>query len=223
MSIRNSFQFKVCALSDEERVLEQWLGCPDVIFLPQIVSFEILDWRPVPGRVGFAGTLDHTPNLVALNEVLRRLTNSGHEIEFEIIGRPAEIGDRLSTQYPFVRYLGGLPEKDCREAASRWSLFLNPVFWLSRGASTKLGQGLAWGLPVLTTRLGRRGYEVPAGTMFECRDCPDDFVNQLLELATDPTKVQTIQKRLIATRAAFVSRAAIADRMREWVSGVHPI
>jgi hypothetical protein len=44
-----------------------------------------------------------------------------------------------------------------KEAAS-WAFFMNPVFYYSRGVSTKLAKAFSWGLPVITSEIGCRGY-----------------------------------------------------------------
>ena len=72
MSLRQSLDH-VFTLSEEETIFEQWLGAKSVSWLPRAVSPQPLDWRPILGRVGFVGTLEHTPNYEGLVNVLNIL------------------------------------------------------------------------------------------------------------------------------------------------------
>ena len=198
--IRHRWIDAACVMSQEEAVLERWLGVRQTIVLPRMVTPAFVDWSPVPSRVGYVGTLDHTPNRAALEEVCLRVAKTRCPFELHVVGRPESVGRALAAKYPCVCYLGGLGHAELRAAASSWSLFLNPIFWLARGASMKLGQGLALGLPVLTTASGARGYEAQEGTLSQTPDDPGEFVRLLLALLSQPARLQECraQSRLFA-------------------------
>ena len=61
----------VCVMTPEEEILERWLGANRTLVLPRVIWQRPIDWQPVSGRVGFVGTLNHTPNLVALEAICR--------------------------------------------------------------------------------------------------------------------------------------------------------
>ncbi len=61
---------------------------------------------------------------------------------------------------------------------------LNPVFYFSRGVSTKLGKALALGIPVITTQKGMRGYQWKKGEILTC-DQPAEMADLILKYAFD--------------------------------------
>lgn len=188
----------VCVMSDEEETLERWLGAPRTVVLPRVITPSSLDWNPLPGRVGFVGTLDHTPNRIALDRLcaaLLRLSPQG--ISVRLVGGPADIAKELAARYPFVEPLGRLDDDALAREIGTWSLFLNPVFWLSRGASMKLGRALAWGIPALTTRSGARGYRLSPGTAWVVEDDDARFAERLATLAFDTTALETARRTLL--------------------------
>lgn len=203
----------VCVMSAEEGVIERWLGAKRVIELARLITPDPLPLRPVAKRIGYVGTLDHTPNRVALELLCTEISQCADlDLELRLVGRPSGTGENFARRFSFVRYLGPLDEGALREEAATWSLFVNPVFWLSRGASMKLGQALGWGLPVLTTRSGARGYDFGDTPPPMCGDSPHDFVSRLKQLLTEPAlREARVASQLAAT--AGPARAELARRL----------
>ena len=180
----------VCVMSEEEKVLERWLGAKNTIVLHRTIHVEQLLWNPKIGRVGFVGTLNHTPNRVAIEQICREISKkSSINIELRLVGRPEPDGQKLADQYSFVTYLGALDEDALKAEVCTWSLFLNPIFWLSRGASMKLGQAISWGIPFLTTRSGSRGYQTPESEFITTSDNCHDFVSRLFEITNNRNNI----------------------------------
>jgi glycosyltransferase involved in cell wall biosynthesis len=208
----------VCVLSREEEVIERWLGAKETLFLPRIINREPLDWAPVINRVGYVGTLDHIPNRVALESILTSLNRRKHELVVEIVGAPPHIGMTLQAQFSFVRYLGVLNDEDLRDAARQWCAFLNPIFWLSRGSSMKLAQALSWGVPCVTTRCGRRGYELPCDAVIETSDDVNEFVARVLESAKNCELLKAVKKNMEVAVQTLPSNLSVAELLRNKVS-----
>lgn len=205
----------VCVMSEEEAVLERWLGARKTVVLPRIIQPRLLDWKPVPGRVGFVGTLDHTPNRVALERLCARLqTMAAKGIELRLAGGPVKTGESLAARYPFVTYVGRLDNETLRHEASTWSLFLNPIFWLSRGASMKLGQSLAWGVPALTTRAGARGYRLSPGQTVITDDTEESFASELLALVEAPERLEVVRRHLTEATETWPNATVLARELR---------
>lgn len=157
---RNDIDAVLC-LSETEQQINNWLGAKRTFFIPRTYKPNFLPWSPVKGRVGFVGTLDHLPNYEGLKYYLDELKNvDSTEVRIRIVGGPSNFGTLLQRRYSFVDYLGRLDNVALEEEASTWNIFLNPIFWFSRGASTKLAQGINWGLPIITTPAGNRGYRI---------------------------------------------------------------
>ena len=150
----------VITISNNETYIDQWLGAQNVFFLPRLLRPEFIDWKPKANTIGFVGTLDHLPNLAGIELLADQLLLQGFDGTLKIVGSPEHLGHSLEKKYKFIHYCGALNDTQLLAEAATWSIFLNPVFWYARGSSTKLSKAINWGLPVLTTQAGTRGYEL---------------------------------------------------------------
>ncbi len=149
----------ILCLSREDEIINQWMGAKQTVFIPRVFDAEFLNWYPQGNIAGFVGTLTHPPNFDGLLGLCDEIAKIYRDpLQIQIVGSGDLQGQQLEKKYPFVRYLGTLKNKDLVLSAEKWSYFLNPIFRLSRGASTKLAQGINWGLPILSTKFGNRGY-----------------------------------------------------------------
>jgi len=178
---RRRFLDMVGVMSEEEQILEKWLGAPSTFLLPRLVRAEPLVACPVPGRVGYVGTLDHTPNVVGLRRTLENFAKKRNlSLEVRIVGGPLRHGERLCKDFPGVSYLGPLSNEALRAEAATWSAFFNPIYWLSKGASMKLAQALGWKIPFVSTASGARGYIIPGLEEWIVDDQPESLVSGVL-------------------------------------------
>lgn len=206
----------VITLSHEEEVLERWLGASRVVYLPRHIEPNLLDWRPVRGRAGFVGTLDHTPNRVALEKIGGQIQNSGTSgINLRVVGRPVEAGVALAGRFPSLSYLGPLGEEELQQEVQTWSLMLNPVFWMSRGASMKLARALGWGIPTLSTRSGTRGYQTDGYGIEITEDRAEDFCGRLAALLDAPERIEEMRTRSIVRLQDKPMMAANVQQLRD--------
>ena len=211
---RHKFLDGACVMSDEEEVLERWLGAKKTLVLPRLIEPDPLDWHPVSGRVGFVGTLDHTPNRVALEQLCECLV--GMEtggLELRLVGGPINVGEALEARYPFVRYLGKLSDGELSKEVSSWLLFLNPIFWLSRGASMKLAKALAWCVPALTTRSGTRGYRLSQDEAFTVEDNVTEFASRLIGLIPHKSEIQAMRETIVRSQNEWQSISSLSDAL----------
>lgn len=207
----------VCVMSREEEALEQWLGAKWTFFIPRVVNCNPLSCASVMNRVGFVGTLSHTPNRIALEMIFQLIAKKWHGKlpEIRLVGGPEPIGRQFASDFSFVSYLGALSDSDLRSEAGSWSLFLNPIFWLSRGASMKLGMALSWGLPCLSTTFGSRGYELPSGTVFEVDSNVSIFIEGLSLLLRDREKLVDLREKISLNRSSFPTNDSIGSGLRK--------
>ena len=150
----------VITISDNETYIDQWLGAQNILFLPRILEPHFINWQPEANTIGFVGTLNHLPNIAGIKLLAKQLQLSGFTGKFKVVGACADIGNELEKQYQFIKYCGALNNEQLKNEISTWCLFINPVFWYARGSSTKLSHGINWGIPVITTPAGIRGYEL---------------------------------------------------------------
>ena len=156
ISIRKAVDAVIC-ISDEDRIFEQWLGAARTLFIPRQVVRSRLTLQPVAGRIGTVSTLDHGPNLDGIRQLALELEGA-EGIELRLVGGPENMGRELESRFRSIRYLGRLTNAELEDEAATWCVFANPIFCQARGASTKVATALGWGLPVLTTPQGARGY-----------------------------------------------------------------
>jgi hypothetical protein len=205
----------ICVMSEEEEMLERWLGAKRIVVLPRIIRPRPVDWKPSPRRVGFVGTLNHTPNRVALELICSQLqTKVPAGFELRLAGGPEEAGRALAKKYAFITYVGRPDEEALRSEVASWSLFLNPIFWLSRGASMKLGQSLSWAVPSLTTRAGARGYQLSPDQTFMTDDTAEDFTARLITLISDRDALDTLRTKLLQSGPHWPDATSIAQRLQ---------
>jgi glycosyltransferase involved in cell wall biosynthesis len=217
---RHRFIDGVVVMSREEEVLERWLGAQRTVVLPRLITPDFINWSPTAGRCGYVGTLDHTPNRVALEKVCVELDRCGdHRIELRVVGGPVEIGRQFAARFTFVNYLGRLDDDALRTEAATWGLFLNPILWLARGASMKLGMALAWGLPVLTTKTGARGYEWSTGDVPVCADSAANFARELVRLLSDPAALVRAKHASELAAQSAPKLHDLASRLRTLANG----
>jgi hypothetical protein len=149
----------VLTLSPLDVEVEKWLGSRKVLWVPRTIMEPRLETHPVDQRVGCVSTLDHPPNSSGLQQFFDALEGKvSRNFRFRLVGGPASKGAALAQRYGFVEYLGPISDQQLRAEAATWCCFIHPLFFYSKGCSTKLAMGLGWGLPVATTKFGARGY-----------------------------------------------------------------
>jgi len=158
LQIRSALDGVIC-VSETDLVFEEWLGAKKCLFLPRQIrsSGNDFDWTPKSRRVGLVATLNHGPNFHGLAMLGNQLQNHDN-VEVRVVGGPEQVGRSLATQYKAITYLGPISDEDLHSEAQSWGAFINPIFCYARGVSTKVATALGWGLPVLTTPIGSRGY-----------------------------------------------------------------
>ncbi len=209
----------VVAISPYDAATEAWLGTRSTTWLPRTTRPELLDWKPQQAFFGYVGTLDHAPNLEGLHEVLLALEKYPESsIRVRIVGGPHRVGNWLEARFSTVDYLGNLDDQALRAEASGWQAFVHPIFCQARGCSTKLATALAWGIPIVTTELGRRGYVWSAGGCIEAND-PGDFVERMLQLR-DGDFAQRTRSDVMAAATSGPDIVDVASRLRSFLDSV---
>lgn len=210
----------VIVLSENELATDQWLGAEKLLFLPQLLLPDFIHWKPATSILGFAGTLDHLPNLLGIQLLAEALQQSAFTGCLEIIGGPAVIGDKLAERFSFIRYKGMLTEEQLKASACHWSIFLNPVFWYARGASTKLAQGINWGLPCLTTPAGSRGYVLSDERMVTASNTPVCFAQAILSELSKQNRNVSELKQCVETNALHFDKGEYVAKLTQFLAAL---
>jgi glycosyltransferase involved in cell wall biosynthesis len=212
----------VLTVSPIEESLEKWLGAAHVLMVPRIVTTQFINRNPVLGRVGFIGDLSHAPNYFGIDELCKAiaLLPTKELITLRLVGSPAAVGKQLEKNYPFVNYLDYMDNNALQQEVASWTYFLNPVFYYSRGVSTKLAKALGWGLPVISTDIGCRGYEWERGSLVIV-ESPADMANAVLNLSNNAEAIAKSDKEvkdLIATMPNLDSTSNLLSDFLDCIS-----
>ena len=203
----------VLAMSETEKHIEYWLGAKEVLMIPRFFQPSFLNWVPQK-KYGYVGTLNHTPNisaLVSLFESIEKI-NRNPEFDIEIVGSPESKGMELAKRFNFVKYLGAKTDEELKGVASEWGYFINPIFWYSRGASMKLRTAINWGLPIISTNAGARGYEWKKGSLLLCTESPIAMAKILLDNNIfEKSEYWSNQSRIIAENGVPLSE--LSDKL----------
>ena len=184
----------VLSVSPIESAIENWLGASSVYMVPRSLVNHSLETKFIPGRIGFFSDLSHEPNFYGISKLCESIEAvGGTTIKLVLAGGGQLRAERLCSQFPFVEYAGYLPDLEFEKELSTWSFALNPVFYYSRGVSTKLGKSLSYGLPVISTSAGLRGYEWRDGEL-PLAESPDEMAILIDKICSDRNIIEHYRK-----------------------------
>jgi len=207
----------VLTVSEIEVAIEKWMGAKKVFFVPRTLKEDFISWDPVMGRIGFVGDLDHFPNyygLVQLCEAIS-LNNMASKISVRVAGKAGKQLNLILQKYSFVRALGYLDNEQLKAEAASWMYYLNLVFYYSKGVSTKLGKGMNWGLPVISTEAGNRGYVFKEGGVLTVNNA-DEIISIVQSRIAD-------KEQLTIDRNNIVLAVKASDKYEDIMNTVSPL
>ena len=202
----------VVTLSETEKQIENWMNAKKTLFFPRFLQSAFLHYQPDLDKIGFVGRLDHPPNIQGLGILCNSFSKKDTgKLKIRVVGAPISDGKKLAKKYGFVEYLGELSDEALETEAASWSYFLNPVWWYSTGASTKLAKAISWGLPIATTTAGRRGYSWIDGQIQETNS-PDEMCEMILTSVKDINEIKYLSNE---TKKVAVSGPELGALTRE--------
>jgi hypothetical protein len=212
---RQAIDVAVC-IAETDMVFEQWLGSERTLFLPRSVSAKPLPNRTIKGRLGTVATLNHGPNLDGIRKLAEALTVKP-ELKLRLVGGPAETGARLQAEFKSIEYVGRLSDSELEAEAATWCGFVNPIFCQARGASTKVATALEWGIPVITSTTGSRGYYWD-DTKLPRADTPEGLARICEQILQEDTN--SLRQRAELVRQLAPDIATCAQLLKECVESV---
>ena len=216
---RHRYVDLVCAMSKEEEAIEKWLGAKNTFFFPRVIKPSPIKWKPQVGKIGFVGTLNHTPNYIALEEICKQL-QPGSKLNFNIVGSGEFEGKALANKYPFVKYLGKLNDQELSDEAATWMYFINPIFWHSKGASMKLAQAINWQIPIISTVAGARGYQFKTEILNLVPNKVEDFAREIERLHLNLAQAEIQHQNLQNHRVYTFSKEELSKNFAEKIYGL---
>ena len=205
----------VFCLAEFEVPINRWLGAHSVSWWPRTrPADQPVDWQPTGEFVGLLGTLDHPPNLEGIHLFCRALADrAGNGPKVRIVTRSSKVGEELAQAYAFVDHLGSLEDQAVlRSEVSRWNAFVHPIFCHAMGCSTKVAIGLGWGLPVLTSAAGVRGYRAGENVL-RVAQTPNDMARMACDLM-NMESAQLLRRESLAMLEAAPTVDQVAEDFR---------
>lgn len=184
----------VVTISEHESYINQWLGADKILYLPRILEPKFIKWEPEENVIGFVGTLDHFPNYHGIELLANQLHAKAFNGILKLIGGPKSFGEKLAGKYSFISYLGHLSNEELFHEVAKWSIFINPIFWYARGSSTKASQAINWGIPILSTKAGIRGYHLSDINFLTNEDKPENFATEIIKILGSIGELNTLKK-----------------------------
>lgn len=192
-----------CTTTADKEAIEGLAAGVPVVIVPTIHEPHA-PGPPVEGRrdLLFLGNFRHRPNADAahflVREILPRLRDALPGARLLLVGdnAPPDIAAYASEE---VRLLGHVP--DLAPVMARARVFVAPIRF-GAGIKGKIGEALAYGLPVVTTSVGAEGMGFAEGVHALVADSPDDFAAAVARAYTDPE----LWRRLSAEGRRHVER-----------------
>lgn len=209
-----AFDHVFCLAAFEVEIC-RWLGARSVSWLPRTIDRSaLLPWKPSGDRIGCVGTFDHPPNLEGLRLFCAALAAAGPgKLRLRLVSRSNQVASELASRYPFIDYLGPLESRAAVEAeVSSWSGFVHPIFCHAMGCSTKIATGMGWGLPVLTTGAGLRGYAWKDGEIPLASTAPE--LAALALGALEPARSAALREGVLRAVATSPTQPEVASQVR---------
>ena len=175
-----------CTSIEDKQAIAREAGGVDTAIIPTIHR---LHGRGLPfderRDLIFIGNFQHNPNADAVQhfvkEIYPLIRQSIPELKFRIVGDhpPPEI---RAAESEAVEALGYVPNIDRLFHESR--VFVAPIRF-GAGVKGKIGEALAYGLPVVTTSIGAEGIGLRHAEQALIADTPEDFAAAVVRLYRD--------------------------------------
>lgn len=212
----------VVVTNDERTVLED-MGIPDVHVVPNIHTLETneaRDFRTTSG-VLFIGNYNHEPNVDAcvwlVTEIMPLVWREIPKATLTLVGAyPSERVLNLETER--VRISGYVPDVTPYFMQSR--IFVAPLRY-GAGMKGKIGQALAYRLPVVTTPVGAEGFGfVDREHLLVSEAKADRFADAIVELYRDEKLWRKLSENSESALVPF-GPAAVEPAVQQLIEDVY--
>jgi glycosyltransferase involved in cell wall biosynthesis len=204
----------VVAVSDEDAaMLRDEVGLTNVLgSVPTGVDtehFAAFPHEPEPRTLAFLGSMDWMPNIDAMiwftAEIWPLIKARMPDVRLRIVGRRPPPQIEALARDPAIHVTGTVP--DVRPELARSELMIVPLR-VGGGTRIKIFEGMAAGLPVLSTRIGAEGLSITDGENIVLADAPESFADETVRLLTDSalrTRIAANGKRLVVENFSWAS------------------
>jgi hypothetical protein len=163
-------------------------------------------------RIVFVGRMDYYPNQECMAEfcakVMPLLRARRPATTLAIVGADPSPAMRELGKLPGVTVTGSVP--DVRPYLHEAALMVAPLN-IARGTQNKILEGMAAGVPVLSSRVAAGGVDASAPEHLLTASTPDEYVEAILRVLGDPAERTRLAR---AGRARMLSHHAWPQSMR---------
>lgn len=138
---------------------------------------------PQPRTLIFLGSMDWMPNIDAMlwftSAIWPMIKQEVPDVRLRIVGRRPPPSIQALTSDPAIHVSGTVP--DVRPELARAEVMIVPLR-VGGGTRIKIFEGMAAGLPVVSTRIGAEGLSVVGGENIVLADDPESFARETVRL-----------------------------------------
>lgn len=178
-----------------------------------------------PDQICFVGRMDYYPNQECMDDFCRKvwpiILARRPTMKLAIVGADPSPGVRRLGDLPNVTVTGSVP--DVRPYVRRSLAMVAPLN-IARGTQNKILEGMALGVPVISSTVAAGGVDAVAGEHLLVADRPEDIAQAVLGLADDAGRRRHFAE---AGRARMLSHHAwpssmsrldgiVARRLEQW-------
>jgi O-antigen biosynthesis protein len=192
--------FTWCSSSDDKHAMEREVPGKAIAVLPTIHETRVLG-PPFENRSGllFIGNMAHRPNhdgmIYFLGEIYPLIRQALPDITLQIVGDNVSPIAALASEH--VKIEGYVPDVEPLLRSCR--VFIAPIRF-GAGLKGKIGEAMAYGLPVVTTSIGAEGFGLTHKEHIMIGDDPERFAAAVVDLYNQPDlwrKISCNGRRLI--------------------------
>ncbi len=164
-----------------------------------------------PDQICFVGRMDYYPNQECMTDFCQNVwpivRAKRPSMKLAIVGADPSPAMRRLGELPNVTVTGSVP--DVRPYVWRSVAMIAPLN-IARGTQNKILEGMAMGVPVVTSSVAAGGVDAVPGEHFRVADRPDEVAEELVALAADPVRRDALGR---AGRARMLSHHAWPSSM----------
>lgn len=192
------FDLCSCATDFEVETLDEYNTGVASGYFPNGVDsdfFKPIDVEFEKNSICFVGRMDYYPNEVCIvnfcHDVLPIIRKKYPDVTFKVIGAAPPKSVLDLNELPGVLVTGTVD--DIRKHVQSCQVMVTPLV-IARGTQNKILEGMAMGLPVVSSHLAARGVDAVIGEHILAATTPDEYANEIMDLFVDPQKQEKFSK-----------------------------
>jgi glycosyltransferase involved in cell wall biosynthesis len=212
----------VCSQADRDHLAR--LGLPRLVVVPNAVDLPAAPAPPArPPVLLFVGGMGHEPNREAAERLVRQIfplvRRQRPDAQLLIVGLGSDTLPSRAEQPPGVTYCGFVA--DIAALYRRTAVFVCPM-QNGGGTRIKLLDAAAYGLPIVSTRMGAEGLAFADAEHILLRERDADIAAACVSLLQDPALAARLGLAARALTRQHYEAGAIRDRLARLFAGPAP-